>query len=117
MFTVRLVTPGTMFEQRVWAALRAIPYGKTVSYEELAGTIGEPPGAARAVGRANGMNRVAIVIPCHRVITKHGNLGGYGGGLWRKQRLLELEQGGQSLFGDLSVHDTSRPPHSHRPTA
>jgi AraC family transcriptional regulator of adaptative response/methylated-DNA-[protein]-cysteine methyltransferase len=50
MFTVRLVTPGTMFEQRVWAALRAIPYGKTVSYEELAGTIGEPPGAARAVG-------------------------------------------------------------------
>lgn len=109
-FTTPLLTPGTVFEQKVWTALRAIPYGKTVSHEKVAGMIGEPASAARAVGRANGMNRVAIVIPCHRVITKQGNLGGYGGGLWRKQRLLDLEQGGQSLFGDLPVHDARHHP-------
>jgi AraC family transcriptional regulator of adaptative response/methylated-DNA-[protein]-cysteine methyltransferase len=96
-FTLPLLTPGTPFEQKVWTALRAIPYGETVAYEELARMIGESPAAARAVGRANGMNRIAIVIPCHRVIHKDGGLGGYGGGVWRKRRLLDLEQGRPSL--------------------
>lgn len=101
-FTVPLVSPGTPFEQRVWSALRAIPYGGTASYEEIALAIGESAAAARAVGRANGMNRIAIVIPCHRVITKQGTLGGYGGGVWRKQRLLELERGERSLWADMA---------------
>jgi AraC family transcriptional regulator of adaptative response/methylated-DNA-[protein]-cysteine methyltransferase len=91
-FDVPLVFPGTPFEQRVWRELQRIPYGRTTSYEELARRVGEP-GATRAVGRANGCNRIAIVIPCHRVVNKDGKLGGYGGGLWRKERLLELERG------------------------
>jgi len=91
-FHVPLAAPGTEFQERVWAAVRAIPYGETRSYEQIARTTGAPD-AARAVGTANGMNRIAILIPCHRVITKDGQLGGYGGGLWRKQRLLELERG------------------------
>ncbi len=91
-FTVPLVFPGTPFEERVWKALLKIPYGQTRSYEDLAQTLGAA-GAQRAVGRANGMNRIAIIIPCHRVINKNGQLGGYGGGLWRKQRLLDLERG------------------------
>lgn len=91
-FTVPLFYPGTEFQTRVWNALRAIPYGETTSYEALAATVGRP-GAQRAVGKANGDNPIAIVIPCHRVIRKDGSLCGYGGGLWRKQRLLELERG------------------------
>jgi AraC family transcriptional regulator, regulatory protein of adaptative response / methylated-DNA-[protein]-cysteine methyltransferase len=91
-FQVPLIAPGTPFQERVWAAVRAIPYGQTLSYEEIARQIGTS-GATRAVGTANGMNRIALMIPCHRVITKDGHLGGYGGGLWRKQRLLELERG------------------------
>ena len=90
-FTTPLVTTGTPFEERVWAALRTVPYGATTSYGEVARAIGESTLAARAVGRANGRNRIAIVIPCHRVIGKNDTLVGYGGGLWRKQRLLELE--------------------------
>jgi AraC family transcriptional regulator of adaptative response/methylated-DNA-[protein]-cysteine methyltransferase len=97
-FTVPLVTRGSPFEDRVWQALRAIPYGGTRSYEALALAIGEPATAARAVGGANGANPIAIVIPCHRVIAKDGSLGGYGGGSWRKQRLLALERGERSLF-------------------
>jgi AraC family transcriptional regulator of adaptative response/methylated-DNA-[protein]-cysteine methyltransferase len=89
-FTVPLVTPGTPFQQRVWDELRRIPYSATWSYDRLAATVGHP-GAARAVGRANGQNRIAILIPCHRVVMKDGRLCGYGGGLWRKQRLLDLE--------------------------
>ena len=89
-FTVRLVYPGTAFQRRVWEGLLRIPYGATQSYEELAEKIGAP-GAQRAVGRANGLNRIAIVIPCHRVINKDGHLGGYGGGLRRKEFLLRLE--------------------------
>jgi AraC family transcriptional regulator of adaptative response/methylated-DNA-[protein]-cysteine methyltransferase len=89
-FSVPLVAPGTPFEERVWSELRAIPRGETRSYEGLAVALGRPA-AARAVGRANGMNRLAIVIPCHRVIGADGSLTGYGGGLWRKQRLLDLE--------------------------
>jgi AraC family transcriptional regulator of adaptative response/methylated-DNA-[protein]-cysteine methyltransferase len=75
----------------VWDALRQIPYGETYSYEQLAWAVGAP-GAQRAVGHANGQNRLAILIPCHRVVNKDGKLGGYGGGLWRKQLLLELER-------------------------
>jgi AraC family transcriptional regulator of adaptative response/methylated-DNA-[protein]-cysteine methyltransferase len=90
-FTVPLVYPGTTFQERVWRALLEIPYGQTRSYEDLAKTVGAPK-AQRAVGTANGMNRIAIVIPCHRVVNKGGKLGGYGGGLWRKQFLLDLER-------------------------
>lgn len=91
-FTVPLTYPGTPFQVNVWDALRRIPYGSTWSYEKLARRVGRP-GAQRAVGSANGKNRIAIVIPCHRVVNKGGQLGGYGGGLWRKRFLLELEQG------------------------
>jgi AraC family transcriptional regulator of adaptative response/methylated-DNA-[protein]-cysteine methyltransferase len=90
-FSVPLEFPGTPFQRRVWEELLAIPYGQTRSYEELARAAGAPA-AVRAVGRANGANRIAIVIPCHRVVNKHGALGGYGGGLRRKQYLLELER-------------------------
>jgi AraC family transcriptional regulator of adaptative response/methylated-DNA-[protein]-cysteine methyltransferase len=90
-FTVPLVSPGTAFQQCVWRELQRIPYGHTRSYEELAVAVGQPAGQ-RAVGRANGMNRISIVIPCHRVVRKDGQLGGYGGGLRRKQFLLELER-------------------------
>jgi AraC family transcriptional regulator of adaptative response/methylated-DNA-[protein]-cysteine methyltransferase len=89
-FTVPLVFRGTAFEERVWRALVTIPSGATVSYAELAVRVAAPNGQ-RAVGRANGMNRVSIVIPCHRVVNSNGQLGGYGGGLWRKHWLLALE--------------------------
>jgi O-6-methylguanine DNA methyltransferase len=89
-FDIPLAYPGTDFQVTVWRALQAIPYGQTRSYGEVARTIGKP-GAARAVGGANGANRIAIIIPCHRVIAADGGPGGYGGGLWRKQQLLELE--------------------------
>ncbi len=90
-FSVTLNLPGTAFERRVWAALAQIPYGETTSYGRMAFKLGMP-GAARAVGRANGRNRVAIVVPCHRVVNEDGSLCGYGGGVDRKQRLLELER-------------------------
>lgn len=90
-FSVSLVYPGTPFQVKVWDRLRQIPYGATVSYEALARKIG-CPAAQRAVGLANGKNRIAIVIPCHRVVNKDGRLGGYGGGLWRKEFLLDLER-------------------------
>ncbi|MBM3819722.1 MAG: methylated-DNA--[protein]-cysteine S-methyltransferase [Acidimicrobiia bacterium] len=90
-FTVPLVFRGTEFEERVWRELVTIPYGQTISYAELANRVGSP-GAQRAVGRANGMNRISIVIPCHRVVNADGKLGGYGGGLWRKHWLLALER-------------------------
>jgi O-6-methylguanine DNA methyltransferase len=89
-FEVPLVTPGTPFQERTWAALRAIPPGETIPYEELALRAGRP-GAQRAAGTANGANRVAIVIPCHRVVRKGGEVGNYGGGRWRKAWLLDLE--------------------------
>ena len=93
-FTVPLVYPGTPFQTKVWNTLRAIPFGQTISYEELARRVGSPDGQ-RAAGHANGQNPLAIVIPCHRVINKDGKLGGYGGGLWRKRLLLGLERGEQ----------------------
>lgn len=91
-FSAPLLYPGTPFQRRVWEELLAIPYGQTRSYQGLAEAVGVP-GASRAVGRANGLNRIAIVIPCHRVVNKSGELGGYGGGLRRKQFLLDLERG------------------------
>lgn len=75
----------------MWEQLLAIPCGETRSYEQVAVAVGEPR-AVRAVGRANGLNRIAILIPCHRVVNKNGELGGYGGGLRRKQYLLDLER-------------------------
>jgi len=89
-FDLPLVTPGSPFQQRVWFHLRRIAYGSTISYAELAKRV-ESPGGSRAVGQANGRNRIAIVVPCHRVIDSGGGLGGYGGKLWRKEKLLELE--------------------------
>ncbi len=92
-FTVPLVLGGTPFQRQAWTFLRNIPYGETRSYDDEARAIGRPL-ARRAVGRANGDNRIAIVIPCHRVVRADGSLSGYGGGLWRKRWLLELEQKG-----------------------
>jgi AraC family transcriptional regulator, regulatory protein of adaptative response / methylated-DNA-[protein]-cysteine methyltransferase len=94
-FDLPLHYPGTPFQSAVWSALLEIPYGRTCSYQEVARTVGRPR-AVRAVGTANGMNRIAILIPCHRVVNANGELGGYGGGLWRKRRLLELESGQRS---------------------
>lgn len=90
-FDLPLAMHGTPFLREVWAELRRIPPGATVSYGELAARIGRPT-AARAVARANGANQIAIVIPCHRVIGADGSLTGYAGGLWRKQALIGIEQ-------------------------
>jgi len=92
VFDVPVEMRGTPFEMKVWRALQEIPYGETRSYADMAQTVGSPA-AVRAVGRANGLNAIAIVVPCHRVLNKNGDLGGYGGGLWRKRRLLHLEAG------------------------
>jgi AraC family transcriptional regulator of adaptative response/methylated-DNA-[protein]-cysteine methyltransferase len=92
-FAVAVTSRGTPFQDKVWRELQRIPYGETISYDELARRIGQPT-AQRAVARANGMNYVSILIPCHRVIGKDGTLTGYGGGLWRKRLLLELEKTG-----------------------
>ena len=91
VFDLPLVAPGSPFQERTWEALRRIPPGQTLSYEELAVRAGRP-GAQRAAGTANGANRIAVVVPCHRVIRKGGGLGGYGGGLWRKAWLLDHER-------------------------
>jgi AraC family transcriptional regulator of adaptative response/methylated-DNA-[protein]-cysteine methyltransferase len=96
VFDLPLVIRGTEFQQKVWRALLTIPYGQTWSYRQLAARVGQPA-ATRAVGTANGMNRIAIVIPCHRVVNADGRLGGYGGGVWRKQLLLDLERGQAAL--------------------
>jgi AraC family transcriptional regulator of adaptative response/methylated-DNA-[protein]-cysteine methyltransferase len=90
-FSVPLQAPGTAFQESVWEALAKIPYGDMRSYAEIASRI-DHPDAVRAVGRANGDNRIAIVIPCHRVVGSDGELTGYGGGLWRKEYLLAMEQ-------------------------
>jgi methylated-DNA-[protein]-cysteine S-methyltransferase len=91
-FEVKLAPEGAPFEREVWHALEAIPYGETVSYGEIARRVGQP-GAARAVGTANGRNPISVIVPCHRVIGADGSLTGYGGGLERKRLLLELERG------------------------
>lgn len=89
-FKLPLDLPGTEFQQRVWQALQDIPYGRTRSYQQQAQASGNA-NAVRAVARANADNRIAIVVPCHRVIGKNGQLTGYAGGLWRKCKLLKLE--------------------------
>jgi methylated-DNA-[protein]-cysteine S-methyltransferase len=90
-FDLPVALTGTPFQRMVWAALREIPYGETISYRELAERIGRPT-ATRAVGLANGRNPVGIVVPCHRVVGATGALTGYGGGLERKLHLLEHER-------------------------
>ena len=89
-FSLPLAPNGTSFEKEVWNELTAIPFGRTCSYLDIANRLNNP-GAIRAVGRANGANPIAIVIPCHRVIGSDGSLTGYGGGLWRKRWLLDHE--------------------------
>lgn len=91
-FTVELRLTGTPFQRRVWDRLRRIPYGETRTYGQLADALGTPT-ASRAVGLANGRNPIGIIVPCHRVIGANGGLTGYGGGLERKQRLLDFERG------------------------
>ena len=90
-FCTPLVLPGSEFQLAVWSELQRIPFGKTCSYAEIARRIGRPD-AQRAVGHANGLNRLGIVVPCHRVVRSDGSLCGYGGGLWRKRWLLDHEQ-------------------------
>ena len=89
-FDVDMRLEGTDFQRRVWDALRTIPHGETRSYGEIATQIGIP-GASRAVGLANGRNPISIIVPCHRVVGSTGSLTGYGGGLDRKRKLLDLE--------------------------
>lgn len=98
-FDLPLVLAGTGFQEQVWRELVRIPFGETISYEELARRAGSP-GASRAAGQANGRNPIAIVVPCHRVVRASGEAGGYAGGPDRKLRLLDLEAGGVqgSLF-------------------
>ena len=90
-FMTPLAMAGSAFTQLIWDALRTIPVGETRSYSEIARQVGDPS-AVRAVARANGANQIALIIPCHRVIGADGSLTGYGGGLWRKQRLIEIER-------------------------
>ncbi len=97
-FDLPLAARGSEFQHRVWHQLELIPYGATVSYGEVSRRLGLPPGAARAVGTANGSNPISIVVPCHRVIGANGTLTGYGGGLERKQFLLDLEAAQGLLF-------------------
>jgi AraC family transcriptional regulator of adaptative response/methylated-DNA-[protein]-cysteine methyltransferase len=101
-FTLSLITPGTDFQRSVWNSLQKIPYGKTISYLDHAKMLSNPE-ATRAVAHANGENRIAIVIPCHRVIGSDGNLVGYGGGLERKRWLIDHEKkfSGQAVEGTL----------------
>ena len=95
-FDLPLAPTGSAFQRSVWSALQDIPYGQTESYGTIAERIGRP-GAARAVGRANSQNPIAIVVPCHRVIGATGALTGYAGGMERKQALLNLERGAAQL--------------------
>ena len=90
-FSVPLVYPGSPFQVRVWNELLRIPYGETVRMKNSPGALVALGTACR--GSCEWLNRIAIVIPCHRVVNKDGKLGGYGGGLWRKQTLLDLEKG------------------------
>ncbi len=90
-FEVKLSVSGTPFQEKVWSELLNIPYGKTISYAQLAKTAGNPK-ACRAAGSANGKNRIAIIIPCHRVIASNGSLGGYAYGIDVKKKLLDLEK-------------------------
>lgn len=90
-FALNLQLEGTGFQKKVWDQLMKIPYGKTISYKDIAVAIANEK-ACRAVGSANGRNNIAIIVPCHRVIAHDGTLGGYGGGLWKKEWLLDHER-------------------------
>jgi methylated-DNA-[protein]-cysteine S-methyltransferase len=90
-FSLKLKLQGTEFQRKVWRELMKIPYGRTVSYKDVAAAVGSPR-AARAVGQANHRNPIAIIIPCHRIIGRQGGMVGYGGGLWRKKWLLAHEK-------------------------
>lgn len=90
-FDVPLFTTGTEFQEKVWQLLRKIPMGEIRTYKQQSELLGNPK-SIRAVGTANGINKIAILIPCHRVIGSNGELVGYAGGIWRKQKLLELEK-------------------------
>jgi AraC family transcriptional regulator of adaptative response/methylated-DNA-[protein]-cysteine methyltransferase len=107
-FDVPLSLSGSAFTRSVWEALRRIPVGETRSYRDIAIEIGAPS-ATRAVARANGANQIALVIPCHRVIGADGSLTGYGGGLWRKHRLIEFEQRFRETVGDKPGEADRRP--------
>lgn len=100
-FTCKLDLAGTEFQKKCWSALLRIPYGKTRSYAEIAREVGSPR-AFRAVGQANHNNPIPIIVPCHRVITSNGTLGGYGGGLEMKRSLLKLEDAQYYLTGQKS---------------
>ncbi|MDP4093845.1 MAG: methylated-DNA--[protein]-cysteine S-methyltransferase [Bacillota bacterium] len=89
-FQLKLQPQGTEFQKRVWEELLKVPFGKTASYADIAIAAGNPRGF-RAVGSANGRNRIAVIIPCHRIISSDGSMGGYSGGLWRKEWLLRHE--------------------------
>jgi len=104
-FDLPLVAPGSPFQERTWQELRRIPAGRALSYEQLALRAGRP-GAQRAAGTANGANRIALLLPCHRVIRKGGGLGGYGGGLWRKAWLLDHER---RMAGDMTIRPGALP--------
>jgi AraC family transcriptional regulator of adaptative response/methylated-DNA-[protein]-cysteine methyltransferase len=100
-FSIPVDVKGTPFQISVWQELLKIPYGETRSYHEIAISI-QKPSAVRAVGNANGNNNIGIIIPCHRVIGSNGELTGYGGKLWRKKKLLDLEFANKVKFGSLT---------------
>lgn len=106
-FDLRLTLNGTPFQRTVWAGLREIGYGETVSYAELAERIGQPT-AARAVGLANGKNPISIIVPCHRVVGANGDLTGYGGGLARKRHLLDFERGADLFHPSAEAPECAR---------
>ncbi len=112
-FDLPLAPQGTDFQRRVWDELRAIPYGETRSYAELARAVGKP-GAARAVGAANGRNPITVIVPCHRVIGSGGDLAGFSGGVERKRALLELEAGGNGTVSPSRRGRGAAPPAARR---
>jgi methylated-DNA-[protein]-cysteine S-methyltransferase len=112
-FSLELEPKGTDFQKRVWKELVKIPYGRTITYGELARKIGNP-NASRAVGAANGQNPISIIIPCHRVIGATGSLTGFGGGLDVKQYLLDLESRRSGLFSSEPYRSSQTPGQLHR---
>ncbi len=98
-FTPELLLPGTAFRRAVWEQLLTIPWGRTVTYGEIAARLGLPRGSARAVGGAVGRNPISLIVPCHRVVGADGSLTGYAGGTDRKARLLEIEKAAASRWG------------------
>src|SRR5918999_2196216 len=108
-FDLPIDMPGSPFQERVWTELRRIRFGETISYRELADRV-EAGAAYRAVGRANGSNRLAVIVPCHRVVASGGGLGGYGGGLDAKRLLLDLEAARRAVMADGAPEAAQRAP-------